>query len=276
MKRSVLFWVLAVFITIGAAVFQRVTGPSYPVSGTTTISGRNIPYRFDRSHAGSTDAPVVLKTDDPSITGILHWKRFKTDDEWTSVPMTFDHGTLVANLPRQPVAGKLLYRVQLEQGGQRVSLPGPEPIVIRFRGDVPLIIFVPHLIAMFGAMLLSTRAGLEFFSSLPNPKKLTYWTLGFLFVGGFILGPSMQYYSFDVWWTGWPVGSDLTDNKTAVAFIAWVVAALAIGKGKHPHRWALGASIILLLVYLIPHSMLGSELDYREIDKQSNKVKSIQ
>ena len=274
MKRSVLFWILAFILTIGAAVFQRVTGPSYPVSGSVTIGGKTIPYKLDRSHAGPTDATVTVKTDDPTIEGVVSWKRHKTNDAWTSVPMAFDHGTLSAALPHQPASGKLMYRVELRQGEQRVTLAAPDPVVIRFRGDVPLVIFLPHLVAMFGAMLLSTRAGMEFFSPGPNLKKLTYWTLGFLFVGGFILGPAMQYYSFNAWWTGWPVGTDLTDNKTAVAFLAWIVAAFALGRSKSPKRWALAASIILLAVYLIPHSLLGSELNYNETAPPAVKADS--
>jgi hypothetical protein len=78
----------------------------------------------------------------------------------------------------------------------------------------------------------------------------------------------MQYYAFDTWWTGWPVGTDLTDNKTAVAFIVWIIAAIALYKAKNPRRWVLGAAIVLIVVYLIPHSVLGSELDYKELDKQ--------
>jgi hypothetical protein len=33
-------------------------------------------------------------------------------------------------------------------------------------------------------------------------------------------------------------------------------------KDRNKKGWALAASIILLAVYLIPHSMFGSELDY--------------
>ncbi len=273
MNRSAVFWILAAVIMIVSAVYQRVTGPTYPVSGQAQLSGKTIRYKFDRSHPGSANAPVEVKTDDQAITGVLSWKRYKTGDVWTNVPMNFAGGVLKAELPHQPVAGKLVYRVELQLGDQRVSLPGPDPIVIRFRGDVPIWILIPHLVAMFGAMLFSARAGLEYFSKEPKFKNLTYWTLGFLFVGGFILGPLMQYYSFNAWWTGWPIGTDLTDNKTAVAFIAWLVAAIALNKAKNPKRWALAASIIMLVVYLIPHSVLGSELNYRELDKQGNNIK---
>ena len=272
MDRSVLFWILAAVITIISAVHQRMTGPTYAVSGSATLAGRIIPFRFDRSHPGPTDASVEVKTEDQSITGVLEWKRYKTDEPWTRVAMSFSNGMLKGDLPHQPVAGKLMYRIELQQGDQRVSLPGPDPIVIRFRGDVPLLVFILHLVAMFGAMLFGARAGLEYFSTEPKLTKLTYWTLGFLFAGGLILGPLMQYYSFNAWWTGWPFGTDLTDNKTAIAFIAWVAAAVALSRANNPKRWILGAAIIMFAVYLIPHSILGSEFDYKGADKQGNKI----
>jgi hypothetical protein len=276
MKQSALLWILAILLTVLTAYYQRVTGPTYPLSGKVMLNGRTISYKLDRSHPGPANAPVTVKTNDAEVQGVVYWKRYKTDDDWTRVPMRFEDGSLVAELPHQPSAGKLVYRIELQQAGQRVGIPAGDPIVIRFRGDTPMAVFIPHLLAMFGAMLLSTRTGLEYFRNEPKLKRLTYWTLGFLFVGGFILGPTMQYYAFNAWWTGWPVGTDLTDNKTAAAFIAWVIAAIALYKAKNPKRWALGAAIVLLVVYLIPHSVLGSELDYRELEKQPLKVEPTQ
>lgn len=274
MKRSALFWILAVIITLGTAVYQRVTGPTYPVSGEAHFAGRKIAFRFNRSHPGPDNAPVEIKTGDQSITGILFWKRHKTDDPWTLVPMRFSDDSLKAELPHQPASAKLIYRVDLQRGEDRVSLPGADPIVIRFRGEVPALVFILHLAAMFGALLFSARAGLEYFNREPKLKCLTYWTLGFLFAGGFIFGPLMQYYSFNTWWTGWPLGTDLTDNKTAFAFVAWIVAAFALTRVKNPRRWVLGAAVLMLLVYLIPHSLLGSEFDYREADNRGNKIET--
>ena len=274
MKRSVLFWILASIITIVSLVYQRVTGPTYPVSGTAQVKGKTIAYKFDRSHPGPANATVEVKTGDQSINGVLFWKRYKTDDPWAQVAMTFTDGALKAEMPHQPVAGKLMYRVELQQADERVSLPGPDPIVIRFRGEVSLWIVIPHVLAMFGAFLFSARAGLEFFSKEPKFKNYMYLTLGFLALGGLILGPLMQYFSFNAWWTGWPLGGDLTDNKTAVAFIAWVIAAIAHSRAKNPTRWALAASIVMIVVYLIPHSVLGSEFDYSKMDKQSGQTET--
>ena len=74
----------------------------------------------------------------------------------------------------------------------------------------------------------------------------------------------MQKFSFDAWWTGWPFGGDLTDNKTAVAWLAWVAAWIANRRGaRSTGWWAVAAALITLIVFAIPHSMFGSELRYR-------------
>jgi len=81
-----------------------------------------------------------------------------------------------------------------------------------------------------------------------------------------IFGPIVQKYAFDAYWTGVPFGFDLTDNKTLIAFIAWIVASVMVFKSKKPAYWVLGAAVVTLIVFLIPHSVLGSELDYSKMN----------
>jgi hypothetical protein len=82
----------------------------------------------------------------------------------------------------------------------------------------------------------------------------------------------MQKFAFGAFWTGFPFGADLTDNKTMVALIGWIIALIAGRKSKSPRSWYLGAAILLLVVFLIPHSLLGSELDYSEVDTQNAQM----
>jgi hypothetical protein len=263
---------MAFFITIVVAYYQRVTGPTYAVSGRTQLAGKEIQYRLLRSHGGESNAPVNILTADSAIGGFVEWKRPNSSDPWTKVRMKFREGALASELPHQPPAGKLQYRVTLACGNEAVIIPALEPIVIRFKGDVPLSILIAHVVAMFLSMLFAARAGLEYFSQESNLKKLTMWTIILLFVGGFIFGPIVQKYAFGAWWTGWPFGSDLTDNKTAFAFLAWIGAAFALRKSKKPKAWALAAAIVMFLVYLIPHSLLGSEIDHESVGQQNAKV----
>jgi hypothetical protein len=259
MSKNTILWIIALAITLASAVYQRLTGPSYPLRGSTKVGGETVKYRLIRSHGGGGDAVVRVEVP-PGVTGTLAWKRFKTNDEWTYAAMQPRDGAIEGTLPRQPAAGKLMYRVILTSGPERVTLAG-SPVVIRFRGGVPLPVLVVHVIAMFGGMLAATRAGVERWSPSPNYRPYVLWTLGLIGVGGLILGPVVQKYAFGAYWTGWPLGSDLTDNKTAVAWLAWVVAWLTL---KRPAAgwWVFGAAVVTLAVFLVPHSLFGSELKY--------------
>jgi hypothetical protein len=114
---------------------------------------------------------------------------------------------------------------------------------------------------MFLAMLFSTAAGLLAVAKVPSFKKYGIWTLILLTAGGMILGPIVQKYAFGQLWTGIPFGWDLTDNKTLIAFAFWILAVIMNRKKERP-VYTILAAVVLLLVYSIPHSMFGSELDY--------------
>jgi len=277
MKKSILLWLIAFLLTAATAVYQRVTGPTYPVSGKVYLGNELINYRLDRTHGGEGNHPVEVKVDDEKICGELYWKRYKTDDEWTSVEMKRSDGNLIASLPHQPPAGKLLYKVILQKDDKVAVLPVEDGVIIRFKGDVPIFFLIPHIIFIFGAMLLSTRTGLEYFNEGKKFKPLTFLTFIFVIIGGFILGPIVQYYAFGAFWTGFPFGQDLTDNKILIGFIGWLLALIALYKFTNPRRWIVFASILMFIIFLIPHSLLGSELDYNKLEqnKISNETESL-
>ena len=179
---------------------------------------------------------------------------------------------LQADLPKQPPAGKLEYYIKLFKGDKSVNLPDDKSVIIRFKGDVPFWVLLPHVLAMFCSMLFATRAGFEYFGTNAKLRFFTLWTIGILFVGGFILGPIMQYYAFGEFWTGVPFGYDLTDNKTLIAMLGWIVAFIMLKKSAKPKRWVLFAAVLMFIIYLIPHSVLGSEHDYsKPLQEETSK-----
>ncbi|PKL81497.1 MAG: hypothetical protein CVV24_14950 [Ignavibacteriae bacterium HGW-Ignavibacteriae-3] len=254
MKRTTLFWIIAIVITLLSAFYQRVTGPSYPFSGKTVLDGKEISYRLDRSHESTFDCKIRITTDDPQVIGVLYWKKFNTNDEYTAVQMNGSR-VLYADLPAQKRLEKLEYYITLTKRGTTVTIPNEKSITIRFKDHVPIWILIPHIFAMFFAMTLSTRTGLEFFNKEPKIEKLTLWTIIVLFIGGFPLGFAMNELAFGEMWGGWPFGNDVTDNKTQVAFIVWLIAFYLIKKNKKPALWVLIAALVLIAVYTIPHSV---------------------
>ncbi len=273
--KKVLLWIIAFLITFSAAFYQRMTGPTHPLRGKTTLNGTEIAYKLERDPETTSDHEVQITVPNTEITGTLLYKRYKTDDPWTKIPMKRDEDDLAGSLPKQPSAGKLEYKILLASQGSEISLTGEKSVIIRFKDPVPNLLLLPHIIIMFLAMLFSTRAGIEALNPKGNPRKLALWTTGLLFVGGFILGPLVQKFAFGYLWTGFPFGTDLTDNKTLIAMIGWIAALIAGRRGKPARWWVLGASILLMAIYLIPHSLLGSELDYSQLDASSSLPKEV-
>lgn len=254
MKQKILFWILAFLITAGSAVYQRMTGPTYPKSGSVSLAGKTIKYKLERSHVTSSNYLVEIETNDPEIKGELYWRPYLNKGDFSYAKMTGDR-VLKAELPARAALQKWEYFVKLQKGSEEVTLPGDKVLIIRFKGDVPFLVLIPHIIFMFGAMLLSTRTAIDVFSKTANLYKLTVWTLVFLFIGGFPLGFAMNGYAFGEMWGGFPFGNDITDNKTLIAFVGWLVAFYMIKKNLMPKLFAVLAAILMLIVYMIPHSV---------------------
>lgn len=271
--KSVGLWILVIVITLASAVYQRMTGPTYPVSGTADFAGTKIKYKLTRTHAGPGDQPIAVSVPDASINAVLIYKRYPTNEEWTRITMQRDGEMLKAALPHQLPAGKIEYYVQLSRANTTLILPGNESIITRFRGDVPPFVIIPHILSMFLGMLFSTRAGLEALKKDGNLKKFVFITIGFIVVGGMFLGPLVQKYAFGAYWTGFPNGTDLTDNKTLIALIGWLVAAAGIFLKKKPRLLVGIAAIVTLMIFMIPHSMAGSQLDYSKMENGEQVIK---
>ena len=259
--KNFLFWLIAVVITISAAMYQRMTGPTYPQKVTAFVDGTEYRLHFKRSQTNTHTCKIKLEVAE-GITGKLYNKKFRVNEEWMISDMIREEGNLVGELPSQAAAGKLEYYVILgTPSGQEVAIAREEPVVIRFKGNVPAGVMIPHILIMFFAMLLSNLAGLTAAFRSPKQKIYGQWTLWLLIAGGMILGPLVQKYAFGDLWTGIPFGCDLTDNKTLIAVFAWIVAVAMNRKSQRP-AYTIAAALILLLVYSIPHSLFGSELDY--------------
>lgn len=277
MKKFIL-WFLAFLITLSAAVYQRHTGPTYPKKADVSLNSIDYRLRLVRSLSLDERPEVKLNISDTTISAKIFYKRFRSDEEYESADfrykvyplhsfvmnkifkMTEDKGYF-AEVPQQPAAGKIQYYLEITDSKGVKTLFKDTPIVIRFKGGVPGFILAPHILFMFLAMLFSTLAGLMSVIKFPLYKKYAVWTLILLVIGGMILGPLVQYYAFGDLWTGIPFGWDLTDNKTLIALIFWIIAVVMNRKHEKPFYTAL-AAIVLLLVYSIPHSLFGSQLDY--------------
>lgn len=265
---NIALWFFAVILMLMLAVYQRMTGPTHPLRGSVEIEGESYRFRFLRSMDTGLDAPFEMEVPE-GTKAVFSYKRFKSFDDWTHIHIEEKDGLIRLAVPTQPPAGKVKYHIELMH--RDVSYPlTEEPVIIRFKGSVPDFVLIPHIIFMFLAMVFSVRTGIEALLNRDKTFRLTSLTLLFLFIGGLVFGPIVQKYAFDAYWTGWPWGTDLTDNKTIVAFLFWLIAWAGLYRRRKNRIWPVVAMVVMLATYLIPHSMMGSELDFRELEEEQN------
>jgi hypothetical protein len=270
-------WLGALAVTVLLAVFQRMTGPSHPVRGHVILSsGGTISYKLPRSNEGRETLRVAIGVPDAAARAVLEWRRYPTDDPFRRQRMSMNEGgQLETRIPPQPAAGKVEYRMVLDVAGETVSIPNDETVVARYRDDVPASVLIPHILMMFLSMLLATRTLFEVFrAGAPRARAMVLVSMAFLIVGGLILGPVVQRFAFGAYWTGWPVGHDLTDNKTLIAFLAWLPATVLAWRGARTKLAVAVGWVVMMGIFLIPHSARGSQLDWSAVDRATGAMTS--
>jgi len=261
MKKNLLLWILAFVFTLFLAIYQRLSGPTHPVRGKENVAGVRITYRLLRSWTSHQPLPVRVAGN--GIASMrLHYRRYPliAGEEWSIVQMVTQDDAFQAFIPGQPAAGKVAYKVEVVSPGRVTWLDEGKPVVARFKDDVPAWLLIPHLLFMFAGMLLAFRTGLGALLNDPQWQRLLPWTLAVTALGGLLLGPLVQKYAFGALWTGFPLGRDLTDTKILLVIAAWLAALFLRKKSRF---WVVAATVLMVLIYLIPHSVMGSELNYK-------------
>jgi hypothetical protein len=266
---AVALWLGALAMMVSAAIWQRRTGPTYPRRGHAVLAGHDVTWRLPRS--ATSGEPFLVDVPAPlGVSGRVRYRRFPTSEPFREIEMGREGATLAALLPTQPPAGKLEYQLTLRAAGIETSLPPEGPVVMRFKGDVPAGFLVPHVALMFFGMLIGVRAALAALLSRAETRRYAWVTVVLIGIGGLVLGPIVQKHAFGAFWTGWPFGEDLTDNKTLAMWAAWAVAVFVLSRRRDPtDRVARAtvsvAALVMLAVYLVPHSLRGSQLDYDKL-----------
>ena len=113
MKKALL-WTLAVCDNTLCLVYQRVTGPTYPMRGKAVdLADTEIAFRLLRTHESTHDCEIKIDAPSSTIEGYMEYKRYPTQDALSKVPMVRQGDALVGYLPKQLSSGKLQYKVFL-------------------------------------------------------------------------------------------------------------------------------------------------------------------
>ena len=261
-KANIWIWLLGGLITLMAMTYQKMTGPTQPFRKNIVINDESYRIRLSPSEETILDDVskpyiFVMNVDAPGTVATISYRQYPTNNDFKTDTLKFINGRYEAYLPQLPAAGKYEYEMQITDGKKSYDIPHQ---LMRFKDPVPWGWLGPHIFFMFLAFFFANVAGIMALFNRGNFVRFTVVTSVCFAVGGLFLGPVVQKYAFGDFWTGVPFGWDLTDNKTVIAAIFWGIA-LYMNHKKSNRLATITASVVMLLIYAIPHSMFGSQLN---------------
>ncbi|MCM2271184.1 MAG: hypothetical protein NDJ18_01330 [candidate division Zixibacteria bacterium] len=192
-------------------------------------------------------------------------------------------GAYFAELSTGARGGRIQYFIEIadRDGEAKATFTGSngKPFFVKYFGEVPPTILISHIAFMFATVYCVAMASLHSLSVIrgtASAKTMLQYLLAAVvmtLIGGYPLGFAMNWYAFGGIWEGVPFGTDATDNKTQLLFV-YLIFATVIGLGTLSDKkcgrdifrtkaigwFGLGALIVMLLIYLIPHSIQFSRL----------------
>jgi hypothetical protein len=190
-------------------------------------------------------------------------------------------GRFEAVLANQGRGTEFEYYLQLESASGKPLALIPEghrsdptkSLWLRFEGQQSIPLLIAHIAGMFGGLFLAILAAMAALGDLRDAAnsirlgKQLLWTVIIIGLGTFPIGIWIEYQVYGTYWTGIPLGRDITDSKALVVFLAWLTTLILL-KGSAfasaPSRNLVGVGgarvatilslAITLALYLIPHS----------------------
>ena len=232
---------------------------------------------------GNVDIYAKISTPEPFENYQINLVYRISSGNFISLPMQpqkENPGSFTGIIPSQPMRTKVYYYISimdsekneltLPDGVNRLNLP----FMIKFKGKVTPAVLIAHIIAMFAGIFFVFMVLFYDFDLLRGKDvlqdvgNLSLLATFFIFLGGMPLGWWVTYQTLGVLWEGIPIGWDITDSKTLIIFLYWLIL-LYLMKGtifkKNSKLNAMGAKpvgifvlmgvILTLLLYLIPHSI---------------------
>jgi len=207
---------------------------------------------------------------------------YKIGDTWFSVPMSRgpEKDSYQAEIPHQKKGTVVSYFIEVTTiTGDKITLPEraleedeKDYYSLVFKGRVPSALKGIHIGLMFGGLVLILISGGLAYRFIKRGGDITgclytaFTGAILFFLGGFPIGIINEKITYGTFWKGWPFGRDVTDTKTEVLLLYWILALLpmknAIFKKLEAKNWisdktfaylVIIGAILTIIFYLIPH-----------------------
>jgi hypothetical protein len=262
---------VALILTILMLGIARRTSTRHPEDYSQSVGDLTASHRTVTEDFGGGPSLEIQVSDTDSLEAVVYYSIVEGGPYNTDTLDVSEAGFSVV-LPVHDKGEKLFYHLKLYKNGEELAqFPPDGDQFIKFKGHVPAIILIPHIFCMFAIVFfgfLTVISAVDFArgrGDLSKSVRYLLWTVIFAFVGGFPLGYLVAYLAFGQGWGGIPIGWDITDNKTVLLFLFWLVTFILARKGLKGDRMAISANTykvltivslaVSIIMFMIPHSI---------------------
>ncbi|OGC93766.1 MAG: hypothetical protein A2W25_06540 [candidate division Zixibacteria bacterium RBG_16_53_22] len=264
-------YVIAFLLTILLLAVARRTSTRHPEEFQVKANGITLVHRSVTESFGETPVIRLQASSTSTVRAIVNYSETKSGPYRKMEMAVTGHG-YVTDLPALEKGKKWFYHIDVMQDNMKIAqLPPANDQFIKFKGHVSPAILIPHIICMFATIffgILTVFTAIDFArgkGEIQRTVRFLLITVIFAFLGGFPLGYAVAYQAFGQGWSGIPIGWDITDNKTVILFLFWLVTFILAAQGLSaraikisPKSYASLVAVsfvITLITFLIPHSI---------------------
>ncbi len=277
MRKRILVGIL---ISLLIFVVARRMSKNRPFETEVTCGDVHVTHSTVFEHVGPGQPEIILNVTPPvEIDAVVRY-RTPGEEVFETVGMSeISEGVWVAGLPGKEKVSRIEYgfrisRAEVSEVGTSTASSETGYYLTKYKGEVSVTVLVLHILCMFAAFFFLVEALIGAFAMLfmGEEKEFTVaqvrWVLLFTFLGGWPLGFALNWQRFGMCWEGFPFGYDITDNKTQLIAIFWLIVAVLSWKSfmcSRTGRDVVGpgvfavavivASVLSLALYLVPHSL---------------------
>ena len=269
---------MSVVVTVALLQVTRFLTANRPVDYVVREAGMTLTHRAPAKQIGPGQPLIRVEVDPAQSLGMaVRWLAPPATEIGARGLPRIDEHAYAAALPAFEKGTRVRYWITAttpEETTVRLPKDPSKFCVLIFEGRASKSVLVAHVVFMFGAfffMVMSFFGGIAMLRGREGKRgtvRAARWVLVSSFIGFVPLGMILNYQTFGMLWEGYPFGRDITDNKTQLIFVFWLLSLLLVrgsfvggGEerdrvGPRPFAWAIiGSFLVSLALFIVPHSI---------------------
>jgi len=265
-------YLIALILTVVLLVVARTMSTRHDETFKAESSGVTLAHETVTEDFGQGPKLEISSSETAKVRAIVLYSE-TAGGPYQSLEMESRQGGFTATLPVMEKGKKWFYHIEVYKDNIKLATFPPErDQFIKFKGHISSIILIPHILLMFGTIffgLMAVFTSIDVARGKGDARRSVIFlllTFTCAFIGGIPLGIAVSQQTFGgSGWGGWPLGDDVTDTKTEVLLLFWLVTILLSMRALSGRKMAIphGAYSFLVILsfvvtfvtFLIPHSL---------------------